>query len=112
MNITTEPHKINGMVQIWGWQCERCDHEWLPRNRERKPKVCPKCKSPYWNKPRQQRGKTDNLPKDNIGRMIANDRFLDESEASQNLINPNISAENNDLPKQQKEQSDDDWWII
>ena len=34
-----------------GYRCERCGHEWLPRN-DQAPKVCPKCKSPYWDKPR------------------------------------------------------------
>jgi hypothetical protein len=33
--------------------CERCEHEWYPRN-EGEPKVCPKCKSPYWDTPRQK----------------------------------------------------------
>jgi hypothetical protein len=35
--------------------CERCGHEWLPRDRETEiePKVCPKCKNPYWNVPRR-----------------------------------------------------------
>lgn len=35
-------------------QCKRCgygsgsgDHPWIPRVED--PKVCPKCKSPYWN---------------------------------------------------------------
>lgn len=43
------------MVQLLGYRCERCGHEWLPRNRERPPKVCPypKCKSPYWHTPRR-----------------------------------------------------------
>lgn len=35
------------------FQCERCTHEWVPRYDE-PPRVCPKCKSPYWNKPRQR----------------------------------------------------------
>ncbi len=36
--------------------CERCGHEWYPRGAE-KPRVCPSCKSPYWDRPRQtQRG--------------------------------------------------------
>ena len=41
------------------YQCERCSHKWLPRskdvNPQHQPQVCPKCKSPYWNKPRQIR---------------------------------------------------------
>ena len=40
-------------VQLWGYRCERCGHEWLPREKQRDPKVCPKCKSPYWDRPRQ-----------------------------------------------------------
>jgi len=32
--------------------CERCGHEWITRNLK-KPKVCPKCKSPYWDTPRK-----------------------------------------------------------
>ena len=30
-------------------KCKRCGHQWYPR-KPKKPKVCPKCKSPYWNK--------------------------------------------------------------
>ena len=39
-------------------KCPNCGHEWFPRDDKREPKVCPKCKSPYWNKPRQMK-KTD-----------------------------------------------------
>jgi predicted Zn-ribbon and HTH transcriptional regulator len=42
------------MIKIDGWRCERCEHEWAPRNKKDKPKVCPKCKSPYWNTPRAE----------------------------------------------------------
>jgi predicted Zn-ribbon and HTH transcriptional regulator len=44
-----------GMVKLLGCRC-RCGHEWLPRKGER-PSVCPKCKSPRWDKP-----KIDNNP--------------------------------------------------
>jgi predicted Zn-ribbon and HTH transcriptional regulator len=37
-------------VTLDGYQCERCDHKWVPRD-AMEPKVCPKCKSPYWNVP-------------------------------------------------------------
>ena len=30
-------------------KCKRCGHGWIPRS-EKLPAVCPKCKSPYWNK--------------------------------------------------------------
>ncbi|MGH7296219.1 MAG: hypothetical protein ACRELB_14855 [Polyangiaceae bacterium] len=46
------------LVKLDGYRCERCGHPWVPRDREPAkdrvlPTVCPKCKSPYWNKPRQ-----------------------------------------------------------
>ena len=35
--------------------CLRCDHKWFPRTPVA-PAHCPKCKSPYWNKPRGNDG--------------------------------------------------------
>jgi hypothetical protein len=39
-------------ITVMGYRCERCAHEWVP-NGEKEPRVCPKCKSPYWNTPRK-----------------------------------------------------------
>jgi len=40
-------------ITIDGYQCERCDHTWVPRSStEGDPTICPDCKSPYWNRPR------------------------------------------------------------
>jgi Zn finger protein HypA/HybF involved in hydrogenase expression len=44
-----------GEVTIKGWKCERCKHVWVPRE-EDYPRVCPKCKSPYWDRPRKIEG--------------------------------------------------------
>ena len=30
--------------------CLRCEHKWLPRQKEIH--VCPSCKSPYWDRPK------------------------------------------------------------
>ena len=49
-------------VQLWGYRCERCGHEWLPRDKEHDPKVCPNCKSPYWDRPRQADAKARAKP--------------------------------------------------
>tara|TARA_Y100000310_G_C20607180_1_gene776139 strand:- start:178 stop:333 length:156 start_codon:yes stop_codon:yes gene_type:complete len=49
-----------GKIKLEGYKCERCSHEWVPRNKSKEePRVCPKCKSPYWNRPRKnkKRGK-------------------------------------------------------
>jgi predicted Zn-ribbon and HTH transcriptional regulator len=51
MAKTKEPTLAIGMVQLLGCRC-RCGHEWLPRGNEN-PTVCPKCKSPRWDKPKQ-----------------------------------------------------------
>ena len=44
--------KVN--ITVPGWRCSRCGHEWVPRYYFNEggmvpPKVCPKCKSPYWD---------------------------------------------------------------
>jgi protein-arginine kinase activator protein McsA len=46
-------------ITLMGYHCERCGHEWLPKRTEKQePKVCPKCKSPYWNSPKKQAAMT------------------------------------------------------
>jgi DNA-directed RNA polymerase subunit RPC12/RpoP len=42
-------------ITLKGYLCERCGHKWLPKDEtmKDKPKVCPKCKSPYWDTPRR-----------------------------------------------------------
>ena len=57
-----EELKEIALVQIEGYQCERCGYRWGPRDGtgrwpENNPKYCPKCRSQYWNKPREH-----NLP--------------------------------------------------
>ena len=41
------------IITMKGYICERCEHKWAPRALGQEPKVCPKCKSPYWNTPRK-----------------------------------------------------------
>ncbi len=41
-----------GRVKLWGYRC-RCGHEWLSRDKANEPRVCPKCKSPNWDRPRK-----------------------------------------------------------
>lgn len=43
-------------IVVDGCKCERCGHEWIPRVKNRiLPTICPKCKSPYWNKKRKNK---------------------------------------------------------
>lgn len=41
-----------GEKMVRAFVCERCEHTWVPAGEE-KPRVCPKCKSPYWDRPRR-----------------------------------------------------------
>ncbi len=43
-------------IKVYECKCERCGHEWITRTEE-SPVVCPKCKSPYWDKPLQKEDK-------------------------------------------------------
>jgi DNA-directed RNA polymerase subunit RPC12/RpoP len=58
-------------VRLWGYRCERCNHEWVPRDKDQEPRVCPRCKSPYWNRPRKGKEAEpdlgDALPSDDDG---------------------------------------------
>jgi len=40
-------------INIEGYLCSRCSHKWVARENNEKPTVCPKCKSPYWDKPKK-----------------------------------------------------------
>ncbi len=37
-------------------ECLRCSYKWYPEKPER-PKVCPRCKSFNWNRPRKNKAK-------------------------------------------------------
>jgi len=43
-----------GKDQIRRGALQRSGHERVPRNKEQKPRVCPKCKSPYWDRPKHK----------------------------------------------------------
>jgi len=45
-------------IKVYECQCERCEHSWITRTEEI-PIVCPKCKSPYWNKLKTKFNKDD-----------------------------------------------------
>jgi DNA-directed RNA polymerase subunit RPC12/RpoP len=47
-------------ITVTGYKCERCGHQWIPRIKKDIPIICPKCKSPYWNRERKQIGTAQN----------------------------------------------------
>ena len=55
--VKKQSNILGANVLIMGHRCHRCKHEWKPNNMEKIPRVCPKCKSPYWDKPRTNGGK-------------------------------------------------------
>ena len=62
-------------VMIPGFLCERCGHRWIRKQPGTpEPKVCPKCKSTYWNTQRQRPLRHDSNPSRNdwtINRQVA-----------------------------------------
>jgi Zn finger protein HypA/HybF involved in hydrogenase expression len=40
-------------IPSYRYMCERCDHIWTPRIEVSR--ICPKCKSAYWDVPRQSK---------------------------------------------------------
>ena len=51
----TDIYKIK--IEVNAFKCLRCHHKWIPRVKlselegtlKDKPRICPKCKSPYWD---------------------------------------------------------------
>jgi hypothetical protein len=52
-------------ITVPGYRCERCGHEWVARGAhqsdprakkksEAKPRICPKCKSAWWDVPKEK----------------------------------------------------------
>jgi Zn finger protein HypA/HybF involved in hydrogenase expression len=38
-------------IKLHELECKRCGHKWNPRKKE--VIICPKCKSPYWNREKE-----------------------------------------------------------
>lgn len=44
-------------ITLKGYRCRRCGHQWVPRRifgEIREPRVCPRCRSPYWNRDKER----------------------------------------------------------
>lgn len=50
MATTSPPPQL--VIQVRTLACTRCHHQWYPRSPDL-PRVCPTCKSPYWDRPRK-----------------------------------------------------------
>lgn len=59
------------MIRLPKFHCLHCEHEWYPRNEEI-PRVCPKCKSPRWDKPLKYPKKSSKLREKTATRVKAN----------------------------------------
>lgn len=47
---------MDNTIELPTLRCLRCGHTWIPR-KPAPPKNCPRCISPYWNKPKWKEGK-------------------------------------------------------
>lgn len=58
-----EEHEIK--INVNAFKCLRCGHKWIPRvsleelegklKVESKPRICPSCKTPYWDRKRKNK---------------------------------------------------------
>lgn len=62
---------------ILRYKCEKCNHLWSPRKKT-KPKICPKCKSAYWETPSKRTSK-DFIIKNNELLIKLHDLIIKES---------------------------------
>lgn len=49
----TSPHRRKREVVTL--HCSRCQSDWIPRDPDKEPTVCPRCHTPYWKAPRRSR---------------------------------------------------------
>ncbi|MEN7981919.1 MAG: hypothetical protein ABFQ65_00545 [Nanoarchaeota archaeon] len=49
-------------IFIKGNKCFRCRHKWIQREEE-KSRICPKCKSPYWDRKKTKFTKNEKMKK-------------------------------------------------
>ncbi len=43
------------LINVKQLKCQKCRHTWIPRKKEIR--ICPKCKTAYWDKPLSERNK-------------------------------------------------------
>ena len=41
------------LIEVKQNTCYRCNYSWIPRKEEEESITCPKCRSPYWNRPKR-----------------------------------------------------------
>jgi predicted Zn-ribbon and HTH transcriptional regulator len=48
-----------------GLKCERCGYEWVPRKKSiTEVRICPQCKTAYWDKPKPSLKRFNELEED------------------------------------------------
>ena len=45
----------NTKISKDGYRCLKCGHEWIPNSPGKTPRVCPQCKSAWWDQPKRQK---------------------------------------------------------
>ena len=64
-NFVMKKENFTGACPMCGtvvtrYRCNRCGHRWTPREWGKAPRICPKCKSPYWCTERTKHGDYEN----------------------------------------------------
>lgn len=58
-------------MAIHVYTCLRCDHEWASKQERERVRTCPRCKSPYWDRPRTRKRPQDaSKVNDTVGKQL------------------------------------------
>lgn len=66
-------------ASVEGLRCTRCDNEWVPRVAGRKPKNCPRCNSPYWDRARLQAVEGRTITREDVAIVRVDDYYVARS---------------------------------
>jgi uncharacterized Zn ribbon protein len=84
------------IVERWQCKCDRCKHQWITRN-EIEPRICPACKSKWWNVSEKDQTQTAQIEKANLPmrkEKTANDDLEIEKDLPISKIETNIESDN------------------
>lgn len=80
LGVNMEEQKLVSVKQV---QCLRCGRIWLPHKVGERPRVCPGCRSIYWDRPRERVVKQPRLFKPSDLRAGGADQVVARAEASE-----------------------------
>lgn len=93
------------LIAVMGYSCDRCAHQWVPRRNGRDPVVCPRCKSPYWNRPKRSETTYDQFRKAVVKALRKADKPLTWTEIRRSSRLPQLFPNNHWVQRMERDDS-------